>query len=209
MNSVVYYISKIIKKAHLKAIHKSFIDPSSKIEAGSEFNYSSMGKYSFCGYNCEINYCEIGSYCSIANQVIIGGSMHPVQWVSTSPVFYDNVDSIKKKFSFHAREKVQKTIIGHDVWIGSRAIIKQGVIIGTGAIIGMGSIVTKDVNPYEIVGGAPARLIRKRFSEDYISKLLKDEWWNKTDKEIESIAKYFNNIDAYIELLNQMEINNS
>ena len=84
--------------------------------------------------------------------------------VSTSPVFYSGRDSVKAKFSKHERKKYN-TVIGHDVWIGQNIRIKQGVNIGTGAIIGMGSIVTKDVPPYNIYAGNPAKFIRKRFDD--------------------------------------------
>lgn len=119
-----------------------------------------MDRYSFCGYNCEMINVEIGSFCSIANGVVIGGEMHPLEWISTSPVFYEGRDSIDMKFSEHKRKKGLKTIIGHDVWIGQNSLIKQGIKIGNGAVIGMGSVVTKDVAPYSIVAGNPTKLIK-------------------------------------------------
>lgn len=102
--------------------------------------------------------------------------LHPVDWVATSPVFYEGRDSVRAKFSEHKRKTPQKTIIEHDVWIGQGACIKQGVKIGTGAVIGMGGVVTKDVLLYSIVGVVPAKFIRKRFDEDIISTLLKSKW---------------------------------
>ena len=138
-----------------------------------------MGRHSFCGYDCEITNTEIGSFCSIANNVIIGGGMHPMDWVSTSPAFYIGRDSVKAKFATHTREPVKKIIIGHDVWIGQYALIKQGITVGTGAVIGMGSVVTKDVEPYSIVAGKPACLINHRFNEDIVQKLLHSKWWVK------------------------------
>ncbi|MDL2227875.1 hypothetical protein LJC25_03240 [Bacteroidales bacterium OttesenSCG-928-K03] len=112
-----------------------------------------MHKYSYCGYDCELINCDISSFCSIANNVIIGGAMYPLDWVSTSPVFYEGRDSVKKKFFQHKREVDKRTTIGHDVWI------EQGIVLGNGSIIGAGSIVTKDVELYSIVGGNPANLL--------------------------------------------------
>ena len=160
-----------------------------------------MEKYSFCGYDCEIINCRIGSFCSIANNVIIGGAMHPINWVSMSPVFYYGRDSVKKKFSEFKRDPDKETVVGHDVWIGHGAHIKQGVTLGTGSVVGMGSVVTKDVPPYSIVGGNPARVIRMRFDEDVTNQLLKSEWWNMSESRIQELSQY---IQDPVEFLNQL-----
>ena len=84
------------------------------------------------------------------------------------------------------------------MWIGQNVIIKQGINIGTGSIIGMGSIVTKDIPPYSIYAGNPAKLIRERFDKKTIDKLLKIEWWNFDDKKLMNYAQYFTNPDKFI-----------
>jgi acetyltransferase-like isoleucine patch superfamily enzyme len=196
--TLIYYWSKIIKKLRGKAIKNSRIHKTSKVEAGSEIVNSIFDKHSFCGYNCEITDCDIGSFCSIANNVIIGGRMHPVDWVSTSPVFYEGKDSVRAKFSEHKRNKPLRTVIGHDVWIGNRVLIKQGIKIGTGSVIGMGSVVTKDVEPYSIVAGNPAKLIRNRFSDDIITQLLVCEWWKLKENILKELAVYINNPNEFI-----------
>lgn len=196
----VYYLwSKILKKIRGSAIFHSNVHKTAKIESGSSVVYSTFGKHSFCGYDCEIFYCDIGSFCSIGNNVKIGGGMHPVEWVSTSPVFYEGRDSVRAKFSEHKRIAVERTIIGHDVWIGQGAMIKQGVKIGTGAVVGMGSIVTKDVDPYKIVAGSPAKVIKDRFDIQLANKLLKSKWWDLSDKELKRFAKSFNDPKKFIE----------
>ena len=189
MNRLFYYLSKIIKKARFSAIKDSEIHLTSKIESGSNVFGTSMGKHSFCGYNCEITQTSIGSFCSIANGVIIGGGMHPMDWVSTSPVFYQGRDSVAKKFSSHARDDVKQTTIGHDVWIGQNVLIKQGVTVGTGSVIGMGSVVIKDVEPYTIVAGNPARFIRYRFDKEVIESLLTSKWWDIEESKLEQLSK--------------------
>lgn len=199
---IKYIWAKILKKIRGSAIRNSSIHKTSKIEPGSQFINSKMGKHSFCGYDCDISNTEIGSFCSIANNVIIGGGMHPVDWVGTSPAFYEGRDSIKAKFSNHKRKNVKKTIIQHDVWIGQSVIIKQGICIGTGAVIGMGSIVTKDVPPYTVYAGNPAKLIKERFDKNTAEKLLKIEWWNFDDKKLKKYAKYFTNPDQFINKVN-------
>ncbi len=197
-----FYWSKFFKKIRGKAIRNSDIHSTAKIEAGSEVNNSIFLRHSFCGYNCDINYCEIGSFCSIANNVVIGGGMHPIDWISTSPVFYIGRDSVKTKYSIHQRAPHKKTIIGHDVWIGQNVLIKQGLQIGTGAVIGMGSIVTKNVKPYSIVAGNPARLIRMRFDAEIINSLLDSKWWELSDKELQELGPYIKEPQEFLKQLN-------
>lgn len=193
-----YVLSKIIKKSRLPSISKSIVDKTSKIHSGTSFINSSMARHSYCGYDCNILNADIGSFCSIANNVSIGGVAHPVHFVSTSPAFLSHKDSIKAKFARHHYLPKTKTLIGHDVWIGEGAFIKAGVSVGPGAVVGMGSVVTKDVPPYAIVAGNPARLIKNRFSDEVIQSLLKTEWWNKGDAELAHIGKYVDSPEKFI-----------
>jgi len=195
---LIYYWAKILKKFRGSAIKNSSIHKTSKIESGTSFVNSSMDKYSFCGYNCEISHCEIGSYVSIANNVIIGGGVHPMDWVGMSPVFYNGRDSVKKKFSNFERLPPKTTTIGNDVWIGNNVLIKQGVKIGHGAVIGMGSVITRNVESYSVVAGVPGREIKKRFDEDVIKALLKIKWWDFSEDKLERYAIYIKNPKTFI-----------
>ncbi|KQW97673.1 CatB-related O-acetyltransferase [Flavobacterium sp. Root420] len=198
LTKIFYFWSKFFKKIRGSSILNSQIHKTSKIEAGSTIVNCSIGKYSSSGYDCKFVNTDIGSFCSIASNVCIGDSMHPIDWVSTSSVFYDVNDSIKKKFSKHAFSDVKRTIIGSDVWIGQNVLVKQGVVIGTGSIVGMGSVVTKDIPPYSIFGGNPARLIRYRFPVETIDKLLETTWWELDDDKIVSLAVDFNSPEELI-----------
>lgn len=196
--SFLYYWSKLLKKIRGPAIKSSVVGEGSKIEPGSLFVNSTMGKHSFCGYDCEIVKAEIGSFCSIANNVSIGGGEHPVDWVGTSPVFYKGRDSVRKKFSEFPREAHRKTIIGSDVWIGFRAVVLQGVTVGHGAVIGAGAVVSKDVAPYSIVAGVPARHLRHRFDGALCDALLETRWWELDDDELGKYARFIRDPQQFV-----------
>lgn len=199
--TLTYLWSKFFKIIRFAAVRGSQIHDTSKVESGSNVVATNFDKHTFCGYDCEIVNADIGAFCSIANNVKIGGSMHPIQWVSTSPVFYSGRDSVKAKFSVHDREEDKRTTIGHDVWIGQDALIKQGINIGTGAVVGMGSVVTKDVPPYAIFGGNPAKLIKYRFDADLIAKLLDSKWWEFDDEKLTDMAKFFKDPELFLKEL--------
>lgn len=116
-----------------------------------------------------------------------------MQFVSMSPVFLRYRHALRKKFADFGHERLPHTTIGSDVWIGFGAMIRAGVNIGHGAVIGMGAVVTKDIEPYTVVAGNPARIIRKRFGTDVISGLLQSRWWDKSDEELHRLAPRFNN----------------
>lgn len=197
--NIRYLWNRLLKKMRGVAVANSIIHKTSKVEAGSQFINSSMGRYSFCGYDCKIINCDIGSFCSIADGVIIGGAQHPIKWGSTSPVFYNGRDSVKKKFSEFERDASIRTRVGNDVWIGERALIKGGITVGDGAVIGMGSVVTHDVMPYSIVAGNPASLVRYRYDEKVIKKYLSKNWWEKSDDEINRAANKVRSAEEFIE----------
>ena len=160
--SIKYLISKFLKKIQIPAIKNSSIDKKSKVCSGSHIVNSSIGKYSYVGNYSTVIDCKIGSYCSIADNCIIGGASHPLNWVSSSPVFYSGKNVLRKNFSEKSYKEFAETIIGNDVWIGSCCLIKGGVTVGDGAVIGMGSVVTHDVPAGEVWAGNLARCLKKK-----------------------------------------------
>lgn len=185
---LAYLYSKFFKKIiRGKSVLNSRVDSLAKIYSGSEVYNSSIGRYSYVGYDSEIHNCDIGAFCSIANNLIVGGAQHPMNWVSTSPVFYAVSGGTGHHLGNNTPPPDKRTIIGNDVWIGSRVTIMQGVRISNGAVIGAGSVVTKDVPPYAIVAGVPAKIIKYRFSEEIIAKLEASKWWDLPEK---VLAKY-------------------
>jgi len=198
-----YFWNKLLKKIRLRAIVNSTIHPTSKICAGSQLVNVKMGKHSDIGYDCTIINTDIGSFCSFGANIIIGGLSHTIDWVSTSPVFNENLDHLKQKFSYHKFQLDVHTNIGNDVWIANNVQIKAGIKVSDGAVIGMGSVVVKDIGPYEIWAGNPAKLIRKRFDDGIINHILSTDWYNWEDSKIKKYAKYFNNVELFIKKVNE------
>jgi len=118
-----------------------------------------------------------------------------------SPVFYGGNGSVATEFANHPRKEITNITIGNDVWIGERVLISQGVTIGDGAVIGMGSIVTRDIPPYGVAVGAPAKVIRYRFSDDTISRLLNSKWWELPDRQIKKLAPLITDVSLFLEHL--------
>jgi acetyltransferase-like isoleucine patch superfamily enzyme len=193
---------RIIKKLRLREFVNSRIHYTSKVEAGSSIVNSFFDRYSFCGYDCTIINASIGSFVCIADSVSIGLAAHPLEYVSMSTVFLSQRDSVRRKLSRHSSPcSSRRTFIGSDVWIGKSALIKQGVSIGTGAVVGMGSVVTKDVPPYAIVVGNPARIIRYRFDKEKIDLLLDSKWWTFDVRTISYAAQSIDDISEFIRKL--------
>ena len=154
----------------------------------------SMGDYSYCNSGTIIfSGTRIGNFCSIGYNVQIGCPEHPLHFMSTSPSVY-RAPLIKDYCKWPNNDIMDPVVIENDVWIGSNAIILQGVTVSTGAIVAAGGVITEDVPPYCIVGGVPARIIKKRFNEKQIDFLLNSKWWEKDIADIKDIMIDFNKI---------------
>lgn len=173
--------------------------------AGSISSRGMIGAYTFLRDTVRLsgNAAHIGRYCSIAPGVIIGDSNHPTDWLSTHSFQWGDGQWIPsetfRNFSTPKEKKKAHTVIGSDVWIGANAIILSNITIGNGAIIAAGSVVSRDVPPYAIVGGIPARVIRYRFDEQTIARLMKIRWWRFRPDDLFDIP--FNDIHATLDEL--------
>lgn len=156
----------------------------------SSINNTKIGRFTYVSDHTVISHTEIGAFCSIAGHCMIGAAGHPIDFASTSPVFLSGRNAFGKHLAQVEYEPFCQTVIGNDVWIGAHTLIKPGVAIADGAIVGMGSVVTKDIGPYEIWAGNPARLIRKRFDDDTVKALQSSRWWELPEDALRSIGQH-------------------
>lgn len=154
-----------------------------------------IGDYTYMNGG-KIFYAKIGKFCSIGYNVFLGSGEHYTNKVSTYPL-KNKIGHLPGLIDFPEQKDC---IIGNDVWIGNNVSIKQGITIGDGAIIANGAVVTHDVEPYTIVGGVPAKVIRMRFDKEIIEELLKIKWWNWDIDKIKQavLNNEFDNIKEFV-----------
>jgi chloramphenicol O-acetyltransferase type B len=167
---------------------------------------SSIGDYSYINNNSKIKNTTIGKFCSIGPNVQIILGKHPAHFISTHPIFYSNNKPFKTFTDKTHIDEYDSVIIGNDVWIAEGVLIPGGVKIGDGAIITARSVVTKDVEPYSIVGGIPAKHIKYRFDDALIQKIHNSEWWNWEIEELRLNFQLFLNINSFINYIDNSKI---
>ncbi len=165
-----------------------------------------VGKYTYCANQPNIASPDtrLGSFCSLGLNISLGHGIHPINYLSSSPYLYFDILGFKdeKMVSHNEYWDLEHVEIGNDVWMGDGVFVKNGVKIGHGAVIGAHSVVTKDVPPYAIVAGVPARIIRYRFDEQIIQELLSLKWWDLEDNIIRQIP--YDNLEKAILFLKEV-----
>jgi len=162
-----------VKLDYLAMVENSRLGKYVKLYKHAHIKHSEVGDFTYISRNCHIENAVIGRFCSIGAEVIIGGGTHPTNQKSTYPGFYSDQHYVKFKTRFSPFQEYKTVYIGHDVWIGQRSVIFDGVKIGNGAIIASGSVVSHDVKAFRIVGGVPASTIGEREVKD-------DTWYFDT-----------------------------
>ena len=208
----IKYKKKIKIKHGAKCYHTCQFEGYNVINPGAVVANSSLGYATYIGRNSHAVGIKTGRFCSIGSNLSINAYTHPSHtFVSTAPCFFSlgkqcgmtYVDHEKFDECRTIKEEGYHVVIGNDVWIGNNVTIMGGIHIGDGAIIGTGAIVTKDIPPYGIAVGVPAKVIRYRFDEEQIRKLLKLKWWNNSFEWIKEHSEDFDDIEKFLEKYNK------
>lgn len=213
-NYIKFYfvnILLIIKSTNLILGHNvriinSHLGMNNYLSHNTVLNNSTLGDYSYVGINSKIRNCTIGKFTCIGPNVSVNLGEHPTStFVSIHPAFYSIAGQIGISFVKENRfnEYKENTSIGNDVWVGANAIIRGGVKIGDGSIIASGAVVSKDVPNYAIVGGIPAKIIKYRFSQEQIKKLVEIDWWNNSEAKLKEETDLMQNIDLFLKAYSQ------
>jgi len=146
-----------------------------------------LGDYSYFNRNAMATHLSVGKFTSIGPNFCCGMGVHPINGISTSPCFYHGVV-----------EDYKQTTIGNDVFIGANVTVLDGITIGDGAVIGAGAVVTRDIPPYAIAVGVPAKVIKYRFDKETIQKLLTKQWWNGSPEDLQKVKEMEFDVENYV-----------
>lgn len=170
-----------------------------KVNAPFFLHNVQIGDYSVLAYNAHAANVSIGKFCSIGPNFCCGLGLHPSGGVSSSAMFYStsklNGMTLSKDNKYEER---RQTVIGNDVYIGANTFVLDGVHISDGAVVGAGAVVTKDIPPYAVAVGVPARVVKYRFDEKTIEALLEKQWWNGTEEELKKVERNFWDVERFI-----------
>ena len=170
-------------------------------EIGAETRLLSVtfGNYSYCDRLCDLAHCEVGKFANIASAVRIGATDHPLDRASLHHFMYrasNYWEDAADEAAIFAARAARIARIGHDTWLGHACIIKPGVVMGDGSVVGAGAVVTKDVAPYNIVAGNPARVIRLRQPPEIAARLIALGWWHWEHDRLRNTLEDFRGLDA-------------
>jgi acetyltransferase-like isoleucine patch superfamily enzyme len=198
-NRILLRRNKNLRLGRHCVVHDSQFEPNVAVGDGGYVVRSQIGLHSYLGLRCIVADSKIGRYCSIASNVSIGSGSHPLaRNVSTHPIFHlrrlPEWDLVPRD----TFDEFRPTQVGSDVWIGTNAVLRDGVTVGDGAVIGAGSIVTRDLEPYGVYAGVPARLLRFRFDETVVERLLQIKWWDRDFSWIRRHALTFADVDRFL-----------
>ena len=206
-------INSSISVGSSSIIIDSSFENTANIDKNSCINRCSIGKYFGLGNFSYVADTDIGKFCTFASRISISPFNHPTNLLSVHEFQYRNLEQafsetiIKTKSTIQDELREKRTFIGNDVWIGDNAVVLKGISLNHGVIVGAGSVVTKDVEPYSIVVGNPARVTKKRFKDKTIEELLALKWWDLSIADMKGCD--FQNIEKAINQIKKIKEKNN
>lgn len=180
-------------------INNCVIDKQAKIYDNHILNNVTIGKGTYVATNADISNTVIGKFCSIGPNFVCGWGFHPINGISTSPVFFSTRKQTGFTFSSYDKCEERKLItIGNDVFIGMNVTVLDGITIGDGAVIGAGAVVSKNIPPYAVAVGCPIQIIKYRFSPEKINSLIESRWWDQDDDVLRDIEKNIFDVEKFL-----------
>lgn len=201
---------KSVSQEYLSLVLNSEIGSYVRVFRRAVVSRSKVGSYSYIGEGSTVIKTSLGKFCCVGPGCVLGPGLHPTRsFVSVHPAFYSTRKQVGMTFVDRDYWQEQEyVIVGNDVWIGTNVIVLAGVTIGDGAVIGAGAVVTKDVPPYAVFGGVPAKLIRNRFDKETVDYLMQFRWWDKDLEWLEANALRFHDIAEFVRFTGTEESKN-
>lgn len=184
----------------LPSLYNSEVEDHVKLYPPYSIRDSQIGLGTYISVNSNISMAKIGKFCSIGPNFYCGWGIHPIHGISTAPMFYSTLR--QNGLTLSSKDKIEERkpiVIGNDVFIGMNVTVLDGVKIGDGAVIGAGSVVSKDIPPYAVAVGSPIKIIKYRFEQDVIDKLLLIKWWDFPLDRLTEVEQYFFNVHDFVE----------